>query len=75
VTHLGASDVDRIAGLVRRAGLPVVPPPLAFDRWIELMSRDKKADAGAMRFVLLDGLGRATVRGVGEVELRAVLAT
>ena len=38
------------------------------------MSLDKKVDAGAMRFVLLDRLGAACVRSdVPEDALRAVL--
>ena len=72
---LDADDANRLKRLIDRAGLPVVPPALGFDRWIELMSRDKKAESGAMRFVLLNALGTASVRsGVGEADLRAVLA-
>ena len=74
VAGLDAADVDRVVHLIRRARLPVRPPALAFERWMELMSRDKKVEAGAMRFVLLDALGRASVRGgVDAAELRAVL--
>jgi 3-dehydroquinate synthetase len=34
---------------------------MRFDRWMELMARDKKVAAGAIRFVLLAGLGHAVV--------------
>ena len=44
------------------------PPPLPLARWLELMSRDKKVDAGVIRFVLLEALGRAVVRGGIAVE-------
>jgi len=72
---LGADDANRVKHLIDRAGLPVAPPALAFDRWMELMSRDKKAESGAMRFVLLKAVGTAWVRaGIGEADLRAVLA-
>jgi 3-dehydroquinate synthetase len=38
------------------------------------MSRDKKVEAGVIRFVLLEALGRAVVRaGVSAEELAAVL--
>jgi len=72
---LGDDDANRLKRLIDRAGLPVAPPALGFDRWMELMSRDKKAEAGAMRFVLLKALGTASVRsGIGEADLREVLA-
>ena len=39
------------------------------------MSREKKAESGAMCFVLLKALGRASVRaGIAEADLRVVLA-
>ncbi len=61
---------DRLKRLIDRAGLPVAPPALGFDRWIELMARDKKVESGAMRFVLLDALGRASIRSaIGETDL------
>ena len=75
VSGLGVDDANRLKRLIDRAGLPVAPPALGFDRWMELMSRDKKTESGAMRFVLLNALGRASVcSGVGEENLRAVLA-
>jgi len=71
---LGVDDANRVKRLIDRAGLPVKPPALGFDRWIELMSRDKKTESGAMRYVLLNALGTASVRaGIGEADLRAVL--
>ena len=64
----------RLVRLLEDSRLPVAPPPIPAARWLELMARDKKAQAGAMRFVLLDALGRATVRsGVDEAALREVL--
>jgi 3-dehydroquinate synthase len=72
---LGVDDANRLKRLIDRAGLPVAPPALGFDRWMELMARDKKAESGAMRFVLLKALGTASVRaGIAEANLRAVLA-
>jgi len=38
-------------------------PKLAIERYLELMQVDKKAADGRIRFILLDGLGRATLRG------------
>jgi 3-dehydroquinate synthase len=74
VGRIDAAVVDRLRALVARAGLPVAAPALGFDRWKSLMGRDKKVVAGAVRFVLLDGLGRATVStDVSDAVLRELL--
>ena len=57
-----AATVDRMHRLLRRAGLPVRAPALGSARYLELMGRDKKAEAGQVRFVVLEALGRAAVR-------------
>jgi len=36
---------------------------MEIDRWMRLMRVDKKAEAGELRFVVIDGVGRARVRG------------
>lgn len=51
----------RLRRLIERAGLSVQAPDLGNDRYLELMRLDKKAVAGGLRFVLLDGPGRASV--------------
>jgi 3-dehydroquinate synthase len=60
---LTPADAARIRALVARAGLPTRPPALAPERWHELMSHDKKAAGGRTRFVLLQSIGRAALRG------------
>ncbi len=59
--HLDGVAVARLRALVLAAGLPVDPPALGFERWMQLMGRDKKVVGGAIRFVLLDGLGHAVL--------------
>jgi len=59
---LRREDADRIRALVTRAGLPVQGPKLAVERYLELMQVDKKAAGGKVRFVLLEGIGRAVLR-------------
>ena len=49
-------------------------PAWSAARYVELMSVDKKAKQGTPRFVLLDGLGRATVRKVPDAPLAETLA-
>jgi 3-dehydroquinate synthase len=63
VCGLRADETRRLAALVVAAKLPAAPPKIARERWMELMQRDKKVQSGAMRFVLLERLGRAVVRG------------
>ena len=65
---MGLADVafvERLTRIVQRAGLPVVAPVLdAQDnvgRYMALMRVDKKADAGQIQFILVDGQGKATV--------------
>jgi 3-dehydroquinate synthase len=68
------ADAARIRALVARAGLPTRPPALAPERWLELMSHDKKASGGRTRYIVLEGLGRAKQMPVEEALVRAVIA-
>jgi 3-dehydroquinate synthase len=78
--RLGLVDtafVTRLQALTVRAGLPVVGPVLnAADnagRYLELMRLDKKSDAGEIKFVLIDGPSKATVRGAPDALVREVI--
>lgn len=51
----------RLRELIRRAGLPVAPPAGLENQFPVLMSRDKKATEQGLRFILLDGLGKAGI--------------
>ncbi len=59
--RIGATERDRIRNLIERTGLPVLGPDLGADRYLHLMSLDKKADAGRLRFILLERLGAAYI--------------
>ena len=66
---LSASRVQSLRQLIERAGLPVIAPRLAqgsanADAYIAHMRVDKKAEGGAIRFVLIDDEGRAHLRPV-----------
>ncbi len=56
---LGRHEVERIETLVARSGLPVRPPALPVEKFLQLMAVDKKVLAGQMRLVLLQGIGDA----------------
>lgn len=57
-----AAFAERVARLVERAGLPTAGPALGAARYLELMRLDKKAEAGEIRFVVVESPGRAGVR-------------
>jgi 3-dehydroquinate synthase len=59
---LDAAQVRRLEALLRRCGLPVRAPDLGLERWFDLMGRDKKAEGGEIRFVVLEAVGRAATR-------------
>jgi 3-dehydroquinate synthase len=61
--YLGETDVTRVLSLLQRAGLPTDAPAFAPERFLELMSVDKKAKDGRLRFVVLERIGSARVRG------------
>ena len=59
---LSSQDVVRIEKLVQRAGLPTrAPRTLSGTQLRELMSVDKKAEAGKLRLVLPKGFGHAVI--------------
>ncbi len=75
--RLGLIDADyaaRIRRVVERCGLPVRAPALGADRYLELMRLDKKAEAGEIRFVVLEAPGRATMRPAPDALVREVIA-
>ena len=78
--HLGLVDsafVERLKRLIQCAGLPVVGPILDqadnAGRYLELMRHDKKSEAGEIRFVVIEGAGRAAVRAAPDDVVRAVI--
>ena len=64
---------ERIGRVVERAGLPVVGPRLGAERYLELMRVDKKAEAGEIRFVVIESPGRAGVRGAPDALVQRTL--
>ena len=60
---LGDAEVERVRGLLQRAGLPTAAPPIGAGRALELMAMDKKVLAGRIRLVLMSRLGEGVVTG------------
>jgi 3-dehydroquinate synthase len=72
-----AAFVQRLRVLIGRAGLPVRGAVLdAADnagRYLDLMRVDKKSEAGEIRFVLIDGPGKAVMRSAPDALVREVI--
>ncbi|MBD3671583.1 MAG: 3-dehydroquinate synthase [Gammaproteobacteria bacterium] len=59
---LGEADVERVDAILDKAGLPTrYPASLSNARFLELMSVDKKVEAGRIRLVLLKAVGEAVI--------------
>ena len=74
--RLGMIDgalVRRLTALIGKAGLPTVGPKFGADRYLDLMRVDKKAEAGEIRFVLIDKPGSAVMRAAPDAMVRDVI--
>jgi 3-dehydroquinate synthase len=67
------SFVDRLTALIAKAGLPVTGPDLGADVYLHHMRVDKKAEAGDIRFVLIDPPCKAVVRGAPDALVAEVV--
>ena len=76
-----AAFVARLTVLIQKAGLPTVAPALAqgeqanADRYLELMRVDKKAEAGEIKFILINKPGQCVVQTAPDALVREVIAT
>ena len=59
--YIEGSTIARIGKILIHAGLPVTPPHLSAETYLELMGKDKKVEGGEIRLILLKGLGCAVV--------------
>jgi 3-dehydroquinate synthase len=78
--QLGLVDsalVERLTSLIEKAGLPTKGPKLSgtdnAGRYLELMQVDKKTEAGAIKFVVIDGPASAAIRSAPEATVRGVI--
>ena len=68
-----AAFTKRLTHLVQGAGLPTVGPDLGAEVYLHHMRVDKKAEAGDIRFVLIDPPGHAVVRGAPDALVAEVI--
>ena len=68
---IDADTAQRIRGVLEtNFGMPVAPPAdITVERYLDLMSSDKKAELGRVRFILLNAIGEAVIAADIESEL------
>jgi len=71
---LARESLDPIRSAVQAAGLPVHIGGLSAEAATRSMRGDKKAEAGEIRFILLERIGQAVQRTVPDRALRDTLA-
>ena len=67
------SFVERMRQLLVRTGLPIQAPAIESERFMQWMRGDKKAEAGEIRFVVIEGPGRARVQPAPDMLVRDVI--
>ncbi len=74
---IDAGYLERLTRLITKAGLPTTAPILDKEdnagRYLELMRVDKKAEAGDIRFIVIDSRGNATLRTAPDVLVRQII--
>jgi 3-dehydroquinate synthase len=57
-------DAERLKRIIKSMHLPIAPPKLGTNRFMELMQVDKKTEAGQIRYVTLASVGAARIQQV-----------
>jgi 3-dehydroquinate synthase len=70
--HLDEASRERLVAVVKAAHLPERAPDLGASRYVDLMQVDKKAEGGAIKFILLTRFGETLITRAPD---EAVLAT
>lgn len=61
IDWLDKADIIRIEKLLQRANLPIRPPSIPIEKFIDLVHSDKKVEAGKIKFILLRKIGEAEI--------------
>ena len=69
-------DAERLKRIIKSMHLPIVPPKLGTERFMELMQVDKKTEAGQIRYITLGSIGAARIQQVPDATvIETLLAT
>ncbi len=58
---LDKNGLDRLTGIIEKAGLPVKMPGISTEKVMQAMKHDKKVAQDKIRFVLLESIGNAMI--------------
>ncbi|MFM0333759.1 3-dehydroquinate synthase [Paraburkholderia strydomiana] len=72
--YLDEASRKRLVDVIVAAHLPTRAPALGESRYVELMQVDKKAEAGAIKFILLKRFGETLITQASDAEVHATLA-
>jgi 3-dehydroquinate synthase len=64
--HIGQVEAERLKQIIESMYLPIVPPKLGAERFMELMQVDKKTEAGQIRYITLGSIGAARIQQVAD---------
>jgi 3-dehydroquinate synthase len=74
--HIGQADAQRLKQMIKAMHLPIVPPKLGTERFMELMQVDKKTEAGQIRYITLGSIGAARIQQVPDATvIETLIAT
>ena len=54
-------EIKRMTSIFQAANLPITPPALGVDKYLDLMGLDKKVENGKIRLILLQGIGKSVI--------------
>ena len=74
--HISKADAQRLKRIIASMHLPISPPKLGSQRFMELMQVDKKTEAGQIRYITLGSIGAARIQQVPDATvIETLLAT
>ena len=74
--HIGQADAQRLKRIIASMHLPISPPKLGSQRFMELMQVDKKTEAGQIRYITLGSIGAARIQQVPDATvIETLIAT
>ena len=74
--HIGQADAQRLKRIIASMHLPIAPPKLGSQRFMELMQVDKKTEAGQIRYITLGSIGAARIQQVPDATvIETLIAT
>ena len=73
IGYISSADVQRLTHIISQLHLPIAPPKWPANQYLELMSHDKKAEQGEIKYIVLKKLGEAIVQKIPNDIIKNVL--